>query len=152
MKCIISHFKLYFYFFLSPLTSIDAFLHALLNFLQSSSVPPAYYITRTREFHLPVAEWPARQHYGVLSRTWRKFDPDTAYVVCISVSRGFRYPVSKSLDLPYMVMLQTYKRKRRCSGYGVALSCYGRCIVPGAAIVTSQILWLFTQSNGSMAA
>ena len=41
---------------------------------------------------------------------WREFDPDTAYVVCISVSLGFPYVVSKSLCIPGMVVLQTFKR------------------------------------------
>ena len=31
-----------------------------------------------------------RLWYFILSSTWREFDPDTAYVVCISVSLGFR--------------------------------------------------------------
>ena len=39
------------------------------------------------------------------------------------------------LVFPYMVMLQTFKRKRHCSRCGVAMGCYGRGIVPGAAIV-----------------
>ena len=45
--------------------------------------------------------------------------------------------VSISLGLPYMVMLQTFKRERRYSGYDVATG-YGRCFVSGAASLTSQ--------------
>ena len=73
-----------------------------------------------------------------LSSTWRKFDPDTAYGVCMSVSLGFPYMVSISPGFLYMVMLQTFKSKHHCSGRGVAMGCYGHSIVPGAAIVTSQ--------------
>ena len=47
----------------------------------------------------------------LLSSTWREFDPDTAYEVCISVSIGFPHMVSISLGFPYMVRLQTFKRK-----------------------------------------
>ena len=54
------------------------------------------------------------------------FDPDTAYVVWIFVSLGFLYNI---------VMLQTFKRKWHCS----AMGCYRRCIVPGAATVTSKL-------------
>ena len=39
-----------------------------------------------------------------LYSTWHEFDPDTAYMVCISVSLGFPYMVSISLGFPYMVM------------------------------------------------
>ena len=42
------------------------------------------------------------------------------------------------LFFSFMVMLQTFKRKRHCSGCGVAMGCYGRSIVPGAAIVIPQ--------------
>ena len=73
-----------------------------------------------------------------LSSTWREFEPYTALVVCISLSLGVPYMVSISLGFPYIVMLQTFKPKRHCSGCGVAMDCYGRSIVPGAAIVTSQ--------------
>ena len=69
--------------------------------------------------------WP---RYDYKSSIWHEFDPDTAYVVCLSVSLGFAY----------MVMLQTFKRKRHCSGCGVAMGCYGRCNDPAANIVTSQ--------------
>ena len=72
---------------------------------------------------------------GILSSTWRKFDPDTAYMVCISVSLGFPYMSFISLGFPYMVILQTFKHKR--SGCGDAMGCHGRPIVPGAAIVTA---------------
>ena len=43
--------------------------------------------------------------------------------------------VSISLGFPYLVMLQTFKRKRHCSGCGVAMGCYGRCIVPDGAVI-----------------
>ena len=61
-----------------------------------------------------------------------------AYVVCISVSLAFPYMVFISLGFPYMVMLYTFKRIHHCSGCGVAMGCYGRPIVPGAAILMSQ--------------
>ena len=60
------------------------------------------------------------------------------YMVRISISLGFSYMVSISLGLPDMVMLQTFKCKHHCSGCGVAMGCYGCCIVPGAALVMSQ--------------
>ena len=50
----------------------------------------------------------------------------------------FPYMVPISLGLTYMVVRQTFKRKRHCSECGDAIGCYGRCIVPGAAIVTLQ--------------
>ena len=69
--------------------------------------------------------------YTVLkSSTWCEFDPDTAYVVWKFVSLGF---------LDNIVMLQTFKHKWHCSGYGIAMGCYRRCIVPGAATVTSKL-------------
>ena len=74
----------------------------------------------------------------ISSSTWREFELDTAYVVCISVSLGFPYMVFVSLGFPYMVMLQTFKPKHHCSGCGVVMGCYGRSIVPGAAILTSH--------------
>ena len=46
--------------------------------------------------------------------------------------------VSISLGFPYMVMLHTFKRKRHCSRFGVAMGYYGSSIVPGTVIVTSQ--------------
>ena len=64
----------------------------------------------------------------LLSNTWREFDLDTAYVIYISISLGFLY----------MAMLQMFKRKCYLSRHGVAMGCYGCCILPGAAIVTSQ--------------
>ena len=73
-----------------------------------------------------------------LSSTWREIDPDTAYVVCISVTLGFPCIVAISLGFSYMVMLQTFKRKRHCSGNDVAMGCCGHCVVPGAATVMSQ--------------
>ena len=73
-----------------------------------------------------------------LSSKWHKFDPDTAYVVCIFISLGFPYMISISHGFPFMVMLQTLKCKHHCSGCGIAMGCYGCFIVPGAAIVTSQ--------------
>ena len=84
--------------------------------------------TILQEFHSMIMPRLWIHYRPTSSSTWREFDPDTAYVVCTSVSLGFHY----------MVMLQTFKRKRHCSGCGVAMGCYGRCIVPGAAIVTSQ--------------
>ena len=51
---------------------------------------------------------------------------------------GFPYMVSISFGVPYMVMLQAFKRKCHCSGCGVARGCYKRSIVPWTAIVTSQ--------------
>ena len=67
-----------------------------------------------------------------LSSTWREFDPDTAYVVCISVSLGFPYMVSISLGFPYMVMMQTFKRKHHCSGCSVAMD---------ASLFQEPLLW-----------
>ena len=40
-----------------------------------------------------------------LSSTLREIDPDTAYVVCISVSLGFPYMVSVFPCFPYMVSI-----------------------------------------------
>ena len=85
-------------------------------------------------YHIPLSI----MEETILSSTWREFGPDTAYVVCISVSFGFPYMISISLGFPYMVMLDTFKRKHHCSGCGVAMGCHGRCIVPGLAFVTSQ--------------
>ena len=74
-----------------------------------------------------------------LSSTWPEFDPDTAYVVCISVSLGF----------PYMKILFTFKRKRYCSDVALLWGCYERYNVPTAAIVMSQYMsrYCFTECS-----
>ena len=74
----------------------------------------------------------------LLSSTCHGFDLHTAFVICISISLGFPHLVSISLGFPCMVVLQPFKQKHHCSRYSVAIGCYGRRIVPGASIVTSQ--------------
>ena len=66
-----------------------------------------------------------------LSSTWCEFDPNTAYVVCISICPYFLiwYPYAPT---------SLYGNTAHCSGYGVAMGCYRLCIVPRTAIVTSQ--------------
>ena len=70
-------------------------------------------------------------HYKHLSSTWCEFDPNTAYVVCISICPYFLiwYPYAPT---------SLYGNTVHCSGYGVAMGCYRLCIVPRTAIVTSQ--------------
>ena len=46
--------------------------------------------------------------YVALSSTLPEIDPDTAYVVCISVSLGFPYMVSVFPCFPYMVSICPY--------------------------------------------
>ena len=67
----------------------------------------------------------------ILSSTWCEFDPNTAYVVCISICPYFLiwYPYAPT---------SLYGNTAHCSGYGVAMGCYRLCIVPRTAIVTSQ--------------
>ena len=69
--------------------------------------------------------------YYHLSSTWCEFDPNTAYVVCISICPYFLiwYPYAPT---------SLYGNTAHCSGYGVAMGCYRLCIVPRTAIVTSQ--------------
>ena len=66
-----------------------------------------------------------------LSSTWCEFDPNTAYVVCISICPYFLiwYPYAPT---------SLYGITAHCSGYGVVMGCYRLCIVPRTAIVTSQ--------------
>ena len=66
-----------------------------------------------------------------LSSTLPENDPDTAYVVCISICPYFLiwYPYAPT---------SLYGNTAHCSGYGVAMGCYRLCIVPRTAIVTSQ--------------
>ena len=66
-----------------------------------------------------------------LSSTLPEIDPDTAYVVCISVCPYFLiwYPYAPT---------SLYGNTVHCSAYGVAMGCYRLCIVPRIAIVTSQ--------------
>ena len=90
------------------------------------------------------------QGYYILSSTLREIDPDTAYVVCISVSFGFPYMVSVFPCFPYMItkyiiiyislyaLTSLYGNTAHCPGYGVAVGCYGLFIVTRTAIVTSQ--------------
>ena len=69
--------------------------------------------------------------YVYLSSTWCEFDPNTAYVVCISICPYFLiwYPYAPT---------SLYGHTTHCSGHGVAMGCYRLCIVPRIAIVTSQ--------------
>ena len=78
--------------------------------------------------------------YVYLSSTLPEIAPDTAYVVCISESLGFPYMVSVFPCFPYMVSICPYSHGNtaHCSGYGVAMGCYGLFIVTRNAIVTSQ--------------
>ena len=39
--------------------------------------------------------------------------------------------------LAYMIMVDTFKREPHCAGYGVAMGCYGPCIVPEGAAMAS---------------
>ena len=66
-----------------------------------------------------------------LSSTLPEIDPDTAYVVCISICPYFLiwYPYAPT---------SLYGNTAHCSGYGVAMGCYGLFIVTRTAIVTSQ--------------
>ena len=66
-----------------------------------------------------------------LSSTWCEFDPNTAYVVCISICPYFLiwYPYAPT---------SLFGNTAHCSGCGVAMGCYRLCIVPRTAIVTSQ--------------
>ena len=75
--------------------------------------------------------------YIYLSSTLLKIDPDTAYVVCISVSLGFPYMVSLFPCFPYMISI-LYGNTAHYSGCGIAIGCYGLFIVTRTAIVTSQ--------------
>ena len=85
-----------------------------------------------------------------LSSTWCEFDPNTAYVVCISISplknrdwrrRGLE-PGYISI-CPYFLIWYPYAptflfgNTAHCSGYGIVMGCYRLCIVPRTAI----ILW-----------
>ena len=72
-----------------------------------------------------------------LSSTLREIDPDTAYVVCISVSLGFPYMVSVFPFFPYMVSI--------CPCFLILMqpivlrvALLWAAIVPRTAIVTSQ--------------
>ena len=69
--------------------------------------------------------------YIYLSSTLPEIDPDTAYVVCISICPYFLiwYPYAPT---------SLYGNTAHCSGYDVAMGCYRLCIVPRTAIVTSQ--------------
>ena len=79
--------------------------------------------------------------FQYISSPWREFDPDTAYVACISVSLGFPYMASISLGFPYLVMLQTFKRKRHYSGCGFSMGCYRRYVVPRGRYCDVTMLW-----------
>ena len=77
-----------------------------------------------------------------LSSTLPEIDPDTAFVVCIFVALGFPYKVSVFpcfflIWYPY-ALTSLYGNTAHCSGYGVAMGCYGLSIVTRTAIVTSQ--------------
>ena len=69
--------------------------------------------------------------YIYLSSTLPQIDPDTAYVVCISICPYFLiwYPYAPT---------SLYGNTAHCSGYSVAMGCYGLFIVTRTAIVTSQ--------------
>ena len=81
----------------------------------------------TWHFHSIVQQ--GRMH--ALSSTWCEFDPNTAYVVCISICPYFLiwYPYAPT---------SLFGNTAHCSGCGVAMGCYRLCIVPRTAIVTSQ--------------
>ena len=73
----------------------------------------------------------------------REIDPDTAYVVFISVSLGLPYMVSVLYSLVFLTcypyaLISLYGKTAHCAGYGVAMDCHGLFIVPRTAIVTSQ--------------
>ena len=70
--------------------------------------------------------------------TLRVAQVTVAFRTELRLSWGFTYMVSISLGFPYMIMLQTFKRKRHCSLCCVAMGCYVRRIITEAAIVTSQ--------------
>ena len=61
--------------------------------------------------------------YWPLSSTWPEFDPDTAYVVCISVSLGFRQKPSDTA-LFSVTALTTFKCIVRVSVTKGALVCF----------------------------
>ena len=78
---------------------------------------------------------------SVLSSTLLEIDPDTAYVVCISVSLGFPYMVSIFhcfLIWYQYALISLYGNTTHCSACVVAMGCYELSIVPRTAIVTSQ--------------
>ena len=79
--------------------------------------------------------------YFLLSNTLPEIDPDTAYMVCISVSLGFPlwylYSLVSLIWYPY-APTSLYGSTAHCSGYGVAMGCYGLFIVTRTAIVMSQ--------------
>ena len=92
---------------------------------------------------------PRQPKFLISSSTWAECYPDTAYVVCISVSFGFTLYGIHILwfslyggRIPWLSLnghaTQTFKRKRHCSGYGVVEGCCGHCIDPEAATVTLQ--------------
>ena len=58
-----------------------------------------------------------------LSSTWREFDPDTANVVCISVSLGFRQKTSDTA-LFSVIALTTFKCIVRASVTKSVLVCF----------------------------
>ena len=61
--------------------------------------------------------------YIGLSSTWREFDPNTAYVVCISVSLGFRQKPSDTALLS-VIALTTFKCIVSASVTKGALVCF----------------------------
>ena len=64
-----------------------------------------------------------RLWYFILSSTWREFDPDTAYVVCISVSLGFRQKPSDTA-LFSVIALTAFNSIIVASGTRDALVCF----------------------------
>ena len=63
---------------------------------------------------------------------WREFDSNAAYVVCISICIWVFL-----IWYPYG-LVSLYSNTDHCSGYGVAMGCYGLSIIQRTAIVTSQ--------------
>ena len=55
--------------------------------------------------------------YIYSSSTWCEFDPNTAYVICISICPYFL------IWYPY-ALTSLYGNTAHCSGYGVAIGCY----------------------------
>ena len=72
-------------------------------------------------YHTPVTSHIHRYIY--LSSTWREFDPNTAYVVCISVSLGFRQKPSDTALLS-VIALTKFKYIVSASVTKGALVCF----------------------------
>ena len=71
---------------------------------------------------------------STLSSTWCELDPNTAYVVCISICPHFL------IWYPY-VPTSLYGNTAHCSGYGVAMGCYRLCIVPKNRYCDVTMTW-----------